>query len=82
MGHKYKPIIYNNVAYVTGTAGSLVLVCETCGQEHFRPAKNYFTNPQWHQCFLCKTQMRPVPIYEWFKWLRLFEMVDLKQPLY
>ena len=37
-----KSACVNGVAYLLGTAGSLILACPKCGEEHFRPSENYF----------------------------------------
>ncbi len=57
----------DSVEYVLGTAGSLILCCPNCGEEHFREASNYFGpngQPDWHKCFTCKTQMEPIRVDE------------------
>lgn len=33
---------FDGVEYLRGSAGSLILACPTCGQEHFRDPMNYF----------------------------------------
>jgi hypothetical protein len=48
--------------YLLGSAGSLILACEKCGEEHFREAFNYFRNPEWHTCFTCGREQKMVPI--------------------
>jgi len=59
-----KPFVNNGVEYLVGTAGSLILCCPKCGEEHFRAPENYFDHPSWHRCYTCKTQMEPVRIDE------------------
>lgn len=34
--------IFNDVEYLKGSAGSLILACPKCGEEHFREPENYF----------------------------------------
>ena len=61
------PLIYTHegVQYLAGTAGSLILACPKCGEEHFRDF-HYFYHPEWAVCFTCKPkqQMEPILISE------------------
>lgn len=54
----------DQVEYLLGTAGSLILCCPKCGEEHFREPDNYFHHQDWHKCFSCQTQMEPIRIDE------------------
>jgi hypothetical protein len=55
-------LTYNGVEYHTGTAGSLILCCARCGEEHFRDPLNYFGNPERHTCMTCRPKQQMVPI--------------------
>jgi len=63
----FLPIEVDGVEYAVGSAGSLILACPKCGQEHFRSTSNYFGptgQPNWHKCYNCQTQMEPIRIDE------------------
>lgn len=51
------------VEYLSGTAGSLIVACPKCAEEHFRNPYDYFAHPEWHKCS-CKTQMEPIRMDE------------------
>ena len=68
----YNPIIHNGIAYLVGTAGSLIIECPTCGVDHFRCPDDYFRNPSWHNCFNCQVPMNPIRMYELNKWKRFW----------
>lgn len=36
------PFVFDGVEYLLGTAGSLIMACPKCGEEHFREPENYF----------------------------------------
>ena len=55
-------IMHEGVEYSKGSAGSLIIACEKCGDEHFRDTDDYFRNPDWHKCFVCKPKQQMVPI--------------------
>lgn len=58
---------HNGKDYILGSAGSLIIACENCGEEHFREPHDYFSHPEWHKCFTCrnpKQQMLPIDIAE------------------
>ena len=40
--NKHSPFVFGGVEYLRGSAGSLVLTCPKCGEEHFREPENYF----------------------------------------
>lgn len=49
--------------YCLGSAGSFLLACRECGDEHFRRATDYFRHPEWFRCFnqQCKSgQLMPI----------------------
>lgn len=55
----------DGVKYLMGTAGSLIIACQKCAQEHFRDPVDYFAHPDWHKCFTCrdpKQQMVPIKL--------------------
>ena len=54
---------HDEVEYLAGNAGSLILACEKCGEEHFRGGE-YFNHPEWETCFTCRTPMAPIKIDE------------------
>lgn len=70
---------FDNVEYLCGSAGSLIIACPKCGDECFREPENYFWSlvpknaawlarrqknywgdPAWHKCIMCRTQMEPI----------------------
>lgn len=62
-----KTIHNNGKDYLLGSAGSLIIACQNCGEEHFREPPNYFDHPEWHKCFTCTNpsqQMVPIDINE------------------
>ena len=68
-GDRLRQRVIDGVAYLLGSAGSLILACHKCGEEHFREPSNYFGpkpsgDPAWHKCFSCGTQMEPIRIDE------------------
>ena len=77
-------ITVDGVAYLLGSAGSLVLCCPQCGEEHFREPRNYFGKPpigekSWHRCFSCPacTQMEPIRIDELeIRWKPFWKAID------
>ena len=75
-----KTIVIDEVEYLLGSAGSLVLCCPKCGEEHFRRASNYFGpngQPDWHKCYACKAQMEPVRIDELYsRWKPFWNIID------
>ncbi len=53
---EHHTLTVDGVEYVLGSAGSLILACDGCGQEHFRSPENYFGpppagDPSWHRCW-------------------------------
>lgn len=59
--------LIEGVKYLAGSAGSLILCCDKCGEEHFRDVDNYFLHTEWHKCMTCRNQMQPVKEKEMFK---------------
>ena len=55
-------VVVEGVRYLLGAAGSLVLGCPKCGEEHFRDADNYFSHPEWHTCMTCPYEQRMEPV--------------------
>lgn len=39
---EWPPFVFDGVEYMRGSAGSLILACPVCGDEHFREPINYF----------------------------------------
>ncbi len=72
------PIMHDGVAYSSGTAGSLILSCQTCGTDRFRDPALYFQHPpEWERCFKCKTPMEPVRCDEIeSKWKPIWDHFD------
>ena len=65
--HTFPPLEHDGTKYLCGSAGSLILACPKCGEEHFRDPANYFGptgQPNWHRCFSCQTQMEPIRMDE------------------
>lgn len=57
----------DQVAYLLGTSGSLILACSKCGEEHFRSKSDYWFRKEpikWEKCFTCGTQMEPIRMDE------------------
>jgi len=57
------------VEYLKGTAGSTIMACSKCGEEHFREATDVFREhegltPCTENCFTCHTQMEPIRMDE------------------
>jgi len=62
---------HNGVEYLLGSAGSLILACPKCGEEHFRDPDNYaFFRERgggvqnFDNCFSCRTRMEPIRMDE------------------
>lgn len=80
-------LLRDGVEYLLGSANSLVIACEKCGDEHFRDENDYFRNPEWHKCFACKDpkqQMVPIRFDELISkwepfWLSLGHEVNMPQ---
>ena len=61
LGPQDMRLVHNGVTYASGTAGSLLLSCQTCGTDRFRDPVQYFQHPpEWEACFKCHTPMEPV----------------------
>jgi hypothetical protein len=43
----------DGLRYQLGSAGSFILACPTCGEEHFRE----IPRPEWERCFTCHGPM-------------------------
>ena len=72
-----RTVTHEGVEYLLGSAGSLIVACPKCGEEHFREARNYFGpeplgNPSWHKCFECGSQMEPIAIRDLSRWRRFW----------
>lgn len=75
---KFLPVMHNGVAYLRGSAASLILSCPNCGRDRFREAVHYFGHdPAWEKCFECTTVLEPVRVDEIeTKWRPLWQAKD------
>ena len=51
---------YEGVEYLCTNAGSLILACPKCGEEHFRYAFHALFLGRRERCFACQTWMEPI----------------------
>jgi len=83
---EYPPYEFDGIQYLRGSAGSLILACPSCGEEHFRDPYDYFgpRKCRFDKCYTCRTQMEPIRMDEletrWYPfWKSLgWEIVDGK----
>ena len=65
MTNEIKTFAHDGVEYLLGSAGSLILACSKCGEEHFRDSNDYFRHPlNCEQCFACHNDMAPIRMDE------------------
>lgn len=58
-------VMCNGVAYLCGSAGSLILSCPRCGRDRFRDPLTYWHHPpEWERCFKDGTVLEPVRVDE------------------
>lgn len=73
-----RTMTHDGVEYLCGTAGSLIVACTVCGEEHFRDF-HYFYNPDWYQCFSGHGQLVPIRMDELeSKWYQLWESLGFQ----
>lgn len=75
-------ITVDDIEYLAGTAGSIILGCDHCGGERFRDPYHFFVNPghrTLETCFGCTPgrAMLPIKISELeTKWRPLWNRID------
>jgi len=78
IGMLINKMLHGGVEYLCGTAGSLILACTVCGDEHFRDHR-YFMNPSWHTCFCGHGRMVPIRIDELeSRWFPFWESLGIE----